>query len=446
MHDITEEINNFITNTKTFKLKQKVAAMIKDHGYPMVLNVVIHRYNIGHLKEILEMAEALGADYIELANTQYYGWSLVNRAQLMPQKEQVEEAERITNEFRERVGNKMKIFFVVPDYFGDRPKKCMNGWGETLKTLCYLKNRLSLEQMLTLKSMQKEIKSVLRIFTQSLSSLGVYALAALAALAPFAIDTYLPAFHVMSEALGANDVQIQQSLTFYLLPYAAMTLWHGAISDAIGRITTIKWGLTIFVLASIGCAFAPNVETLWFFRALQGASGGAGNTVARAMVRDLFEGPQAQRVMATVQMLFGIAPAVAPIIGGILLGINWQIIFIFLAVYASVSLWAAVKFLPETMPPEKRMQLSAKNVVQSYKTIFSDSEYAKLIVAIGANFSGFFLYLDEIFKRIFEFEAYSRDTALACIGQMSLAPEKFGDTSLLQKNLMHFYCNAWLKM
>jgi len=221
----------------------------------------------------------------------------------------------------------------------------------------------------------------------------VYALAALAALAPFAIDTYLPAFHVMGEALGATDVQIQQSLTFYLLPYAAMTLWHGAISDAIGRITTIKWGLGIFVLASIGCAYAPNVETLWFFRALQGASGGAGNTVARAMVRDLFEGPQAQRVMATVQMLFGIAPAIAPIIGGFLLGINWQIIFIFLALYAGISLWAAVKFLPETMPPEKRMQLSAKNVVNSYKTIYGDSEYAKTVVAIGANFSGFFVYV-----------------------------------------------------
>ncbi len=130
MHDITEEINNFITNTKTFELKKKVAAMIKNHGYPMVLNVVIHRYNIGHLKEILEMAEALGADYVELANTQYYGWSLVNRSQLMPLKEQIDEAERITNEFRAKVGNKMKIFFVVPDYFGDRPKKCMNGWGE----------------------------------------------------------------------------------------------------------------------------------------------------------------------------------------------------------------------------------------------------------------------------------------------------------------------------
>lgn len=132
MHDITEEINNFITNTSTFKLKKKVAAMIKDHGYPMVLNVVIHRYNIKHVKEILEMAEALGADFVELANTQYYGWSLVNRNQLMPTREQIEEAEAVTNEFRQKVGNKMKIYFVVPDYFANRPKKCMNGWAKCL--------------------------------------------------------------------------------------------------------------------------------------------------------------------------------------------------------------------------------------------------------------------------------------------------------------------------
>ena len=218
-------------------------------------------------------------------------------------------------------------------------------------------------------------------------------LASLAALAPFAIDTYLPAFHLMGAELGASDLQIQQSLTFYLLPYALMTLWHGAISDAIGRITTIKWGLSIFILSSIGCAFAPNVETLWFFRALQGASGGAGNTVARAMVRDLFEGAQAQRVMATVQMLFGIAPAIAPIIGGFLLGFHWQSIFIFLALYASLSLWAASKYLPETVPVEKRMKLSTKNVLASYKTLFGDAEFRKLALSIGANFSGFFIYV-----------------------------------------------------
>lgn len=225
------------------------------------------------------------------------------------------------------------------------------------------------------------------------SNLLVYVLAGLAALAPFAIDTYLPAFHIMGAQLGASDVEIQQSLTFYLLPYALMTLWHGAISDSIGRITTIKWGLGVFVLASIGCALAPNIETLWFFRVLQGMSGGAGNVVARAMVRDLFEGPQAQRVMATVQMLFGIAPAIAPIIGGLLLGIHWQAIFIFLAIYAAVSLWAAMRYLPETMPVEKRMPLSAKQVIKDYRIIFGDKEFNYVVFALSANFAGFFIYV-----------------------------------------------------
>lgn len=220
-----------------------------------------------------------------------------------------------------------------------------------------------------------------------------FILAALAALAPFAIDTYLPAFPSLEQDLGGSTVQIQQSLTFYLLPYALMTLWHGAISDAIGRIPAICWGLGLFVLASIGCALATNVETLWFFRALQGIGAGAGNVVARAMVRDLYQGAEAQRVMATVQMLFGIAPAVAPIIGGLLLGIHWQAIFIFLALYAAVALWAAVRHLPETMPPEKRLPLSARQVLSSYRHIFADREFVKVAVAIGANFSGFFVYV-----------------------------------------------------
>jgi DHA1 family bicyclomycin/chloramphenicol resistance-like MFS transporter len=218
-------------------------------------------------------------------------------------------------------------------------------------------------------------------------------LASLAALAPFAIDTYLPAFPALESDLHASSLQLQQSLTFYLLPYALMTLWHGAISDSIGRIAAIKWGLGVFVIASIGCAFATNIETLWFFRALQGLSGGAGNVVARAMVRDLFSGPQAQRVMATVQMLFGIAPAVAPIIGGLLLGIHWQAIFIFLALYSGVSLLAAMRYLPETMPVEKRLPLSAKQVIKDYRIIFRDKEFNYVVFAVGANFAGFFLYV-----------------------------------------------------
>lgn len=218
-------------------------------------------------------------------------------------------------------------------------------------------------------------------------------LAALAALAPFAIDTYLPAFPAMAQALDGTTLDMQQSLTLYLLPYALMTLWHGAISDAIGRLATIRWGLLVFAFASIGCALAPNVESLWFFRILQGLSGGAGNVVSRAMVRDLFEGVAAQRVMAQVQMIFGLAPAVAPVVGGLLLGIHWQAIFIFLFLYALLALAAAYRYLPETMPVERRIPLSPRQVLLGYRSIFGDFEFNRLVMAFGANFAGFFVYV-----------------------------------------------------
>ena len=224
-------------------------------------------------------------------------------------------------------------------------------------------------------------------------SLIALILASLAALAPFAIDTYLPAFPALSVALGGTTLEIQQSLTAYLLPYALMTLWHGAISDAIGRLAAIRLGLLVFALASIGCALAPNVETLWLFRVVQGLSAGAGNVVARAMVRDLFEGAAAQRVMAQVQMIFGLAPAVAPIIGGLLLGIHWQAIFVFLALYAVFTLVAAQKLLPETMPVEKRVPLSTRQALSGYRQVFGDGEFVRLAFSFGANFTGFFVYV-----------------------------------------------------
>jgi pyrroloquinoline quinone biosynthesis protein E len=133
--DSTREMNDFLSSTKTFDLKQKVAKLIKKYDYPMVLNCVLHRHNIDHVQQILEMAEAMDAEYVELANTQYYGWAYVNRDQLLPTREQLKRAEEVTNKFRERVGNKMKIFFVVPDYYEERPKACMNGWGALFLTV-----------------------------------------------------------------------------------------------------------------------------------------------------------------------------------------------------------------------------------------------------------------------------------------------------------------------
>ena len=133
--DSTKELNDFLSSTRTFDLKQKVAKLIKKHEYPMVLNCVLHRHNIDHVQQILEMAEAMEAEYVELANTQYYGWAYVNRDHLLPTREQLQRAEEVTNKFRERVGNKMRIFFVVPDYYENRPKACMNGWGAVFLTI-----------------------------------------------------------------------------------------------------------------------------------------------------------------------------------------------------------------------------------------------------------------------------------------------------------------------
>jgi PqqA peptide cyclase len=127
--DSTRELNDFLSSTRTFELKSKVAKLIKQYDYPMVLNVVLHRLNIDHIRAILDMAEAMGAEHVELANTQYYAWALLNRDQLLPSRDQLQRAEEITNEFRARVGNKMKLYFVVPDYYASRPKACMNGWG-----------------------------------------------------------------------------------------------------------------------------------------------------------------------------------------------------------------------------------------------------------------------------------------------------------------------------
>jgi pyrroloquinoline quinone biosynthesis protein E len=127
--DSTRELNDFLSSTRTFELKSQVAALIREYGYPMVLNVVLHRLNIDHVGQILEMAEAFGAQYVELANTQYYGWAWLNRDQLLPSRAQLERAEAVTQRFRERVAGRMQIYFVVPDYFETRPKACMQGLG-----------------------------------------------------------------------------------------------------------------------------------------------------------------------------------------------------------------------------------------------------------------------------------------------------------------------------
>jgi MoaA/NifB/PqqE/SkfB family radical SAM enzyme len=120
--DSTRELNDFLSSTRTFELKSKVAKLIKQYEYPMVLNVVLHRLNIDHIQAILDMAEAMGVEHLELANTQYYAWALINRDRLLPSREQLVRAEEITNQFRARVGNRCKVYRGA----GAPARACMN--------------------------------------------------------------------------------------------------------------------------------------------------------------------------------------------------------------------------------------------------------------------------------------------------------------------------------
>jgi len=127
--DSTRELNDFLSSTRTFDLKARVARIIKGLGYPMVLNCVMHRYNLPHVGRIIGMAEAMGADFLELANTQYYGWAWLNRDALLPTRDDLADAEAIVDHHRARLAGRMKILWVSPDYQDAKPKACMNGWG-----------------------------------------------------------------------------------------------------------------------------------------------------------------------------------------------------------------------------------------------------------------------------------------------------------------------------
>ncbi len=130
-----EELNNYLGGSKSFQHKVEMARVVKKYKYPMVLNIVLHRKNIDQIRDILDMTVELQADYVELASTQYYGWSRVNVEQLLPTRSQLEHAEQTAREYQQKLKGKMRIIYVVPDYYERRPKACMNGWGSIFLTI-----------------------------------------------------------------------------------------------------------------------------------------------------------------------------------------------------------------------------------------------------------------------------------------------------------------------
>lgn len=219
-------------------------------------------------------------------------------------------------------------------------------------------------------------------------------LAALAMIGPFTIDTYLPSFPYISADLQATPAQMQQTLSLYLFTLALMTLFHGTLSDSFGRRPVIIVSLVIYVVTSVGCALSTSLPQLLFWRAVQGLAAGAGIIVGRAIIRDSFNGHEAQRLMSLVTMIFGIAPAIAPVIGGWLQGaFGWRTIFWFLATYGIVLLVAVVRWLPETHPVAARQPFQPAPLLRNYLRLGGDTQLMLLCVVIAFNFSGFFLYI-----------------------------------------------------
>jgi DHA1 family bicyclomycin/chloramphenicol resistance-like MFS transporter len=220
-------------------------------------------------------------------------------------------------------------------------------------------------------------------------------LAVLGMLGPFSIDTYIPAFAGMTVSLGATPVEMQQTLSAYLFGFAFMNLFHGAMADSFGRRPVVLWGIAMFTLASAGCALSQSVGQLVFFRAMQGLSTGAGIVVSRAVIRDLFPPAQAQQVMSQVTIYFGVAPALAPMMGGwLFVHLGWHSIFWFLTA-VGVLLWSVnFKLLPETLAPEARQPFEVRHLLRGYwQLVGSSPRFLLLALASGVPFNGMFLYV-----------------------------------------------------
>jgi DHA1 family bicyclomycin/chloramphenicol resistance-like MFS transporter len=219
-------------------------------------------------------------------------------------------------------------------------------------------------------------------------------LACLSMLGPFSIDTYLPAFAGIAQTLSASPLQMQQTLSAYLFGFAFMNLFHGALADSFGRRPVILGGALLFTFASAGCALAATPEQLIACRALQGLATGAGTVVSRAVIRDMFPPADAQRVMSQVTLFFGVAPAVAPLIGGLLfVHAGWRSIFWLLAAIGAALWLANLRLLPETLHEADRQPFNLRNLLRGYADLLGNPRFVLLALASGVPFNGMFLYV-----------------------------------------------------
>jgi DHA1 family bicyclomycin/chloramphenicol resistance-like MFS transporter len=222
----------------------------------------------------------------------------------------------------------------------------------------------------------------------------VLILAVLSLIAPLAIDMYLPALPFIAASLGATDAQAQLTLPTYFAGFAIGQAFYGPIADRFGRKPPLYFGLAVYICASIGCALAPNIDTLIALRFLQAAGGCAGTVVARAMVRDLFSGADAIRVYSRVLLVFGVGPILAPMIGsGVLLWFGWREIFFLLTAIGILSMVLIFVRMPESLNPAHVKPLRLESIIVNYWRLFTHRNFVGYALTGGFMMAGTFAYI-----------------------------------------------------
>jgi DHA1 family bicyclomycin/chloramphenicol resistance-like MFS transporter len=223
-------------------------------------------------------------------------------------------------------------------------------------------------------------------------------------LGPFAIDTYLPSFHEMATEFDVSVAHIAQSLAIFLIAFAFGTLIWGPFIDAYGRKLSSIISLLGFAVASVICALAPNYETLMVGRLLQGLLASGSMIAGQSMVRDLYHGADAQKKMAKVMLLFAIAPALAPILGGWLHDIwGWRSVFKFLALYGFMLAGLLILVGEETLLPEDKQRIHIKPVMAGYQSAITHKRYMGLVLALSFVFGGMFIYIAGSATLVYDF-------------------------------------------
>ena len=216
----------------------------------------------------------------------------------------------------------------------------------------------------------------------------------LAAVGPFAIDMYLPALPTIAADLAATTAATQMTLTAFFIAFGLSQLVYGPVADMVGRKPPLYFGLAVFLAGSIGCAVAPSVEWLIFFRAVQGIGAAAVMVIPRAVIRDLHTGPEATRLMAMVMLVFSVSPILAPLAGSALIvPFGWRAVFVAVAIASVLSILLTAAFLPETRPPEQRIRASFASVAGGFGQLLRHGRFLGLTFIGGFAMASFFAFL-----------------------------------------------------